>query len=500
MVPGLSMSVKVQGRGRARATRARAVAILGGTIVAALVWITALPEHFEIPNWFYRLSWRGLDPSPLVVPLVLLAVGVGYAARRAGAARAHRRALALLFATSLCAQAASLLLVGPHLETALDRFQGGHGAFLDAAVRERGRPLAEIVRAYPQEAESGRLGVFARSKPPGTFVIYAGIVRLSELTAVRTLVAPIADLAAARPTLRRHADAVATAVVFFPIVTALAVLPIVLLGLALTGRRDAGYDAALLWTSSPAVLVITHHTDGSWYVLLVACGAALGAYGARRDRPALSLAGGVALALAIWSSYGLLPGVGITGAAQLAASIASTPSGPTRPWLARASRHGAWLAAGVLVGLALLLVSGYFPDPIVSYRTAMAHHAEWKAFLIGGVWGLVGALEFWTWAGLPTLLLLALAMVSTLRHLDSRAARALAALALGVVAVHLLVMLYAGSNESARLWLFQLPAIACVIAIDLRRASPFASPRALLALAIAVNVVLVPITRASQPW
>ena len=176
------------------------------------------------------------------------------------------------------------------------------------------------------------------------------------------------------------------------------------------------------------------------------------------------------------------------------------PSGSTPRWLARAVRHGAWLAAGVLLGFALLLGSGYFPDPIEGYQTAIAHHAEWKSFLIGGVWGLVGALEFWTWAGLPTLLLLALAMVNALRRLDSRTTRALATLALGVAAVHVLVMAYAGSNESARLWLFQLPAIACVIAIDLRRASPFASPRALLALAIAMNIVLVPITRASQPW
>lgn len=480
----------------------RAVAIVLGGCGTAALWITGAPNGLS--SWFYRIHWRALRPEPSASVLAIVALALALASLRAASVRHHLRALVFLVLASLAMQGSSLLLVGPGLETAFERFDGGHGTFLEAAYRLRERPLGELLRGYHAEAERGSLGDFAPSKPPGTFALYAAIVGLSELPAVRHALAPIAAAAQARGVAGERAPRIAAAAVLFPMLTALVVLPIVLLGRALGGSLQVGYEAALLWASCPAVLVITHHTDGSWYALLVALGSALSALGARRDRRDLTIAAGLVLAIAIWSSYGLLPAIGIAGAAQLSASIADTSVRTPRAWVRRAARHGAILGVAIACALGALVLAGVFPDPPHGYEVAMEHHTRWKLSMIGGVWGLVGALELWMYAGFALLAVLLLAAAPALRVLfgsvPRRTVAASAALALGLLAVHLVVMLYAGSNESARLWLFQLPAIACACAIDLRRASPRRSPRALLALAVIAQLALVPLTRAAQPW
>ncbi|AKF05895.1 hypothetical protein [Sandaracinus amylolyticus] len=483
---------------RARAAWAlRALLVVVATGASIAAWVYGLPAALDLRNWFYPVRWRELDASPLafvlgaLVPLLLVIVW------RAARARRHVVALALLVGTSLAAQTASLLLVGPELETALERFEGGHGDFLRAAHAARERRLRDLLAAYPEEAEAGTFSNFGKSKPPGTFALYAWIEREGRTGPARTLLAPLRRLADRRPRLRTHPEAVAAAIVAFPVITSLVVIPIVLLGWALSGRSAPGYAAAVLWATCPAVLVVTHHADGSWYALLATTACALAALGGRTRRAWISGCGGLVLALGIWSSYGLLPVLALALGAQGAAVLAVTRSGARLALIRAVARQAIAFVLGLATGIAALVEGGVFPQPLEGYRTAMRYHTLWKMEYVGGVWGLTGGLELWMWVGFPLLALMLVAIATSARDLRSRSSRVVAALGAAFVAVHVVVMLVAGSNESARLWLFQVPIVAAIAGLGLARVRGGSS---LLALAVLAQLALVPITRAWQPW
>lgn len=477
---------------------ARAVVLGAATMGAAIGWGLGLPGVVGLEGWFYPVRWRGLDPSPfafwLALPLPLLLVLV----LRATAARRHAIALATVIAFNLTAQGASLLLVGPRLETVVERLTSGHGAFLVAAHQRRGHTL-DTIRAYRTESETGALGAFAPSKPPGTFAFYAALVTLAEQPLVRRTLDPLASLLGRTAALRPIAHAAACAAVAFPLLTALVVVPLVTLGRVVGGSARIGYAAALIWSSCPSVLVITHHTDGSLYPFLAVSACALAGLGTLRDAIALSFTAGLVLALAIWSSFGLLPAIAFAFGAPLAVAVRTRRILGGHAIAKRSAGHLFALGVGLLLGLGAFFVFRLFPDPIGAYRTAMAYHWRWKLGFVGGRWGLTGGVEFWAYAGLPLLASFALACGRAVCELKSGAGRALALSSLGVLGVHLVVMLYAGCSESARLWLFEVPFIALVAATDLVRLPGRRNGMIVAGLAVA-QLSLVPVVRAAQVW
>lgn len=477
----------------------RSILIVLAAAGGIALWAAGLPGHESTPNWFYPVRWRGLDASPLALALALSIPALVAWTLDAAARRRHALALASLVALSLAAQSASLLLVGPELQTAFERFEGGHAEFLVAAHAHEGRVI-ETLRAYPERSAEGALGAFAPSKPPGTLAFYAVVDAIGADEGVRDVLRPLRRRVVTRPRLRRIADGATAGIVLFPLFTALTVLPIVWLGAALGGRASIGYAAALIWATCPAVLVVTHHTDGALYPLLATLACALAAQGARRGSLGLSALAGVPLALAIWSSYGLLPVIGLALGAQLVAGLdARRGRGPASA-SAHVATHALALGVGLAAALGGLFAGGLFREPIEGYRTAMEYHYRWKLGFVGGRYGLTGGFEFWAWVGLPMLVAFVVACARGLRTIASPASRPPALAALGVLAVHLVLMLYAGSNESARLWLFQIPFLAVVIAADLRAASPVGRPDALVWLLVVANLALVPVVRAGQPW
>jgi hypothetical protein len=479
-------------------SRARAVILGAAALGAGAWWAIGLVGPVGLVNWFYPVRWRGLDPSPpalaiaLAVALPLLVFAVLAAAR----ARRHAAVLALLVATSLTAQGASLLAVGPPLGTVIDRFQGGHGAFLAAAHREHARPL-DAIRRYRVESEAGTLGPYAPSKPPGTFAFYVALEALSRVGALRAQLHPLAARVARTRTLAPLADAVALAAIAFPLLTALVVLPLVTLGRALSGNVRVGYAAALLWASCPSVLAITHHTDGSLYPLLAVGVCALVAGGAEHNAYRCSFAAGLVLALAIWSSFGLLPVFALAAGAPLTVALRTRRMLGVGAIATRASTHLLALGVGLALGLGALLAFGLFPDPLGAYQTAMLYHWRWKLGYVGGRWGLTGGIEFWAYAGLPLLASFVIACGRALGELGTAHARGLAVAALGVLAVHVAVMLAAGCNEAARLWLFEVPFVALVAAADLVRQP---GGTALVAGLTIAQFALALVVRASQAW
>ncbi len=313
------------GRRRARLAGLRrgGVIALSG-VVMCVAWAAALPGHEVTPNWFYPVVWRGLSPAVWSVPLLVGAAGlVVLAIRQASAVRA----LGGLVVASFLAQIGSLGLVGPGLSTALARFEGGHGTFLAAAHTHAAAWWSTLVQ-YGRLAQDGALGPFAPSKPPGTLAYYFAVDAVGSLDPRGVLLGPMVRAAEARPALRAFAQSAAAGVWVFPVTTALSVLAVAALGASTTGRARTGVMAAALWATCPAVLVVSHHTDGALFPALAATACALATFAARQTVEGralrgvgLGLAAGLVVALSVWCSFGLLPVVGLALAGQTAAGV-----------------------------------------------------------------------------------------------------------------------------------------------------------------------------------
>jgi hypothetical protein len=472
------------------------IAVLAAaTCGTAAIFSFGVPGVTSIPNWYYAVGWRGLDPHPLSLVLLPAAAALVVAALHV---RRSWMAIAMLVAASLIGQTGTTLLRGEHLETAYTHLGDGHAQFIRAAHDHRGR-MFETLRNYDREVHDHNLGDFAPSKPPGTLAFYGILDAIAAVPAVHASLTGLRVQAARTPSLAPTADSAAVGVIAFPLLTALIVIPVWLLGWGMTGSTSTARATAAIWATSPSVLIVGYHTDGALFPLLGTVGVALAAIAVRRERPFASFAAGVVLAIAGWTSYGMLATIPLAIAAiALNAWAKRSAHGPTE--VSRlAARHVLALFFGLAVGWAVLFALGVLADPFTGYRRALFHHARWKLGMVGRLYGFTGSLEFWLWTGLPMLAALLFSGWQALRELRTTYLRE-ALLVLGLIAFHLALMWRAGSNECVRLWLFQVPFVAAVIAPRLVRASPVRRPMLLTMALAGFNLVLVPIVRSGQQW
>ncbi len=477
--------------------RAHRIALGLGLVLLVSIgaWVLGLPFVGALPAWFYLpVGPRALEPSAWVwlggicAPLAWLALRL---------ARRHiALSIAVLVALSIGAQVTVLAM---DEGTAISRLEQGHGEFFRIAHERRGRYL-ETMREYEALAEGGALGVFAPSKPPGTLSFYMALDALSEWGPIAALVAPQRAELAARPALRGHVATAALGVVAMPFFTALALIPIVLLARRLGGSSEEAAAAGVLYATQPGILLISYHADGALFPLVAVSVVLLAVVGGRQARlaPRLSWLGaaGAALALGVWCNFSMLPLIGMLGI-LLAGLRAEAGAGP------KDAIGGAAIDAAILVAvltLAILWGVGLFAHPLDRFAAALEHHRRWKSGAIGGVFGAVGALEFWLWAGPPLAMVFVLAVLGAVRRAARWTLLPGDALAIAALAVHLVMAIATGCVEAARLWLWVTPFFVIVAARFLRRCGPIGSPEQLWVQLALCQVALTLVMRFCQPW
>jgi len=467
-------------------------------LVAVGAWVLGLPGVESLPVWFYRpLGPRALHPSgwvmagALCVPLSMLAFWL---------VRRGRVALSLVLLV-IIGIGAQVTVLAMDQGTGISRLEQGHGEFFRVAHERRGQ-YWETMRDYDALAEAGTLGVFAPSKPPGTLSFYMLLDALSELGPVAALAAPLQAELRTRPALRPFVSSAAAGVLGMPLFTALALIPIFFLARRLGGSPEEAMAAGLLYATQPGVLLISFHADGALFPLLAVVVVLLAVSGRRQGRRprqiGLLCGAGAALALGVWCNFSTLPLIGMLGI--LLVGLRAEAGASPKDALFGATLDLLIILGAALIVLGLLWSSGLFAHPIDRFHAALEHHRRWKNGAIGGVFGAVGALEFWLWAGPPLLLVFVLAVLGSARRVVRSTLLPGDGLVLATLAVHLVMAIATGCVEAARLWLWVTPFLVIAAARFLRRHGPTGSPEQLWVQLAACQVGLTFVMRFCQPW
>ncbi|MFW5925534.1 MAG: hypothetical protein ACOCV4_05160 [Myxococcota bacterium] len=466
---------------------------------ATMAFVAAgMPGLSQVPGWFYRPGHRGLGEAlPLAVGAVtvpaLLWAGLTWARRDR-----YAPVLVALVVASFVAQVALVFADARGVDDAFRWQVDGHGEMARLARAKRDA-LPDILRHYDEWMAQRELGSFTPSKPPGTFAVYVGVDALADVLPVERWLGPLVEQARAHPEIGDRADTAALAFVLFPLLTALALPLVVVLGGLLLGSRPAGFVAGLLTLSSPAVLLIQQHLDGALYPLLALGVVVLATLGARRWAPWWTAAAGVLWGLSLYVSFSLLP---VAGLALGAVALVATDGIRGRDRAVRVHRAGWHVAAfgfGAVVGLAAL-VEGLDFELARRLTNALAYHEVWKRGVPEGPWRAWALAEFAVYLSVPLAAAWLWRAAADGTRLATQRFQPAHLRASGLLLFAVLLSLASGTNEVARLWLFLVPFVALAVAGGLPEAAKgdrWWAPGAWLA---ACQGVVALVLQANQPW
>ncbi|MBI5480544.1 MAG: hypothetical protein HY906_16925 [Deltaproteobacteria bacterium] len=428
------------------------LAAIGGVALLLILGMLFAPEHARLlPVICYRIEPRSIGAG---VVLALTFLGFPFAVRLVLSDAAAWRKLVAAVALGFGLQWSFALAEQKGTRPLLERlWETGHAEFLRLSMT----PLPpDYVRRYDDYGIRQKW-LYARTKPPGALVVYRAVAVVAK--------GPVGGSAerlfygeAPRDFLT-HARMRLSGVLFvlFPLLTFLALVPLVYLARPLAGERGA-WLAVLLYPVTPSALLVTMHLDGAIYPLF-GCAALALALAARR-RAWLAAAGGAVL------SRGVLITVGRRALVPLAGALAVLGPGegaerPARARLLRALGQGALFAAGFLaVHLFFMVALGY--RPFARYADARLVHHVWKTTISLQPWLTLNPIQFVLWVGIPVMGAFLADTVLGLTRGGWRTVRGLFGPLL-VVVILVTNQLGEAKSEVMRLWLFFVP-LVCVAA------------------------------------
>jgi hypothetical protein len=342
----------------------------------------------------------------------------------------------------------------------------GHAEFIRLGSTRKMSP-GEVLEHY--EELHGRNARYLPSKPPGQMLAYMGLSRIADA------VMPAEPRPATLGKLVRD-DAnwrLLNLVTFvLPFGAALAAALIVPLTRKLAPPTSTVAVAAGLALTAPIVL-ITLHFDQAVYPFLTIGWLICAAYGGASSRR--SWVWGLALGVLTWA--GLFVSFSLLGALPLTLAAFWTMTQGV-PWSERGRRlRGIVLggAIGFIVPSVLLFLVWHY-NPFVRYQHAMAYHAAWKRWdptlrniVILGILDLV---EF-AWSVGPVIGPAIVAMVAGTIRIWQRRPSGLDVFAAALGPTFFVLAFFGRTAaETARLWMFLLPAILLVGVNALQTADP----------------------------
>lgn len=457
---------------------------MDAAIVHWAILFFRIPLFQSLREWFWPFTDKALPHLWLALPLAAVALAVVLIAFRWPGRIA--RNLALIVVLAWANSMTFALMEGRGMEPLSERLaKTGHAEFaLMAAVYH---DFGIVARHYEEILTAGaRPPVYSQTKPPGTLLFSMAIERCANfITPANTLQ-------------NRFDHLIRFAGFAYPIIAALAVLPLFFFARAIAGESVA-YAASLLYIFAPNVALIAMELDQVLLsTLFVTC--LYLAERAGRGRPLVwSAMAGLASYLAIYVSFSMLPVIPIC----LALFLAAWALDPNANRAAIALRSlGGFVFGFALAYAAMRLAFDY--DPYSRYRAAIAFHEKWKKWTpgLGNViyFAFVNYIEFASWIGFPLTLLFFVFVFRASADLSKRRPSKAGFLALSVVAVLVLLGAFGKTkSEVARLWLFLVPCVATVVAGGLAERFPAKFQKILLVL-LALQFVTTILMKANQDF
>lgn len=424
----------------------RVLPIIAG---ASVLHLLAVMAHVPLYETFFQYQSKPLGGALALGMIAAAAAGLILAVR---SRLQGWRYLYALVALSLMLQHGLALTEGRGLEALRDRaVTTGHAEFARLAIALP--DSLEMITGYETLLHQRQLGRFAPSKPPGTLLLYMVTERVAQAFGGSD----------------RFTTLTWAMTWSWPLLAALAVVPLYYLALTLFGASEARLAAALLITA-PSFNLVQLHTDQAFFpalftlcLLLLAWAGRVQAAGGKVDGPAL--AAGASLYIAAFFQLPLVFAAPLIFALVAAERFTRDPLPLCR---ARLLEYAGMTAAGFGIAAALGWVLLNY-NPAVRYLAAMGYHGSLKAAQAPATlpFGLFNLAEFFTWAGVPLVGLGIAGLTRAWRHWRCGLRRGPDGL-LGLAAALGLVLIYFAFfartiSEVARLWLFLVP-VLCLLA------------------------------------
>ncbi|NJN82137.1 MAG: hypothetical protein HC802_07580 [Caldilineaceae bacterium] len=429
--------------------------IVGCTFVQWLILAAQIPLLTRLPDWFWPLRRTPLSAQWLLLIVAVLAILIVAAVLRQPARTWLN--LTLLVALGVAFQFGFSLSEGRGLDGLRDRIvTTGHAEFARVAVEQRS--MGDVLVNYEALAQSGELGAYARSKPPGQLLLYM----LSERLAYGVQPHEDPDL--------RLAWFQTVATFLWPILSYLVLVPLYFLATALLGatgsHATSAWHVTLLYLFAPPVALMALQADQVFFPLIFTLCLLAGFHATRADRIWMLLLAGALGYLALFVSFGLVViAPFLIGFAFYFGHAAGSRDAR------RIARQLLLMAAGALLfDLLLRLLAGY--DLFVRYRAAVAFHQSWKGWdnnlLDVAYYAGLNLIEYAFWIGAPLTILAALAWWRAAEQVQFLPWRLIVSQALILAAVICALAIFGRTKaEVARLWLFLLPYVCLVAAYEL---------------------------------
>jgi hypothetical protein len=459
-------------------------------VLVALVHLSILafrlPLLDGLPGWFYELRPKSIGPWYLIVGLAAIPA-IGWLVWQR---LRNRRFLGvcLLAVLGFAFQQGFAWSEGDGIDGMRRSIvTSGHAEFASIAVQQPS--LWDVLTDYEDKLRRDELGSFARSKPPGTLLVYMATERLARPLARDQT--PESRLQATRN----------LASVAWPLICYLALLPLFLVLRHLLGE-DAAFVACLFYLVVPSVTLMTLHTDQFLFPVLLMTTVWMAVEAQRRHSWAWAVATGAALYLSAFFTFALLLAVPI--AAAFAVAIERQAD---RPMAGDRAGPLAKTACGAAIGfgaLAVLFAVGLHYDLVTRLRESNLHHAQWRNWEGGASetfhYAWLDYLEFAVWLGVPITLL---SLAGIRRAVLSGIKGDYGKLVLPAFAL-LVAFLYLGffgktKSEAARLWLPLVPLCCGLAAAELHDRDPSRLGAAAAAV-LALQWLTVWLTKASQDF
>jgi hypothetical protein len=393
-----------------------------------------VPVFQSLPFWFYPLQTITVNPSYLGFCALALGIALVIINLRC---KVFLKLLVLVIIGSAI-QYGLAFSKNRGLDGLRDRMvSSGHAEFADVAVRTNPK---DVIFNYQQLASNGEIGMYPNSKPPGTLLLYMVFDRVANYF--------LPDSTRPRAEILRDFAALT-----WPVFSMLPIVLIFYLSALMMGRFYS-LLASFLWTTIPAVNLITLHADQAFFPLLGLSFALCFTAGLKRDKLELFFLSGVLLGFAAFFSFGILV-LGIWSLSFL--------------WLTNFSvqrkiRSTLFFLSGVVFFASVIWLSlGY--DFVGGYAYAKNFHLEWKgwdgSFETYIKAALTNLIEYTVWTGAPVIVLFLYAFVTAVSALCASKPRSWvgnSTIALSVTVLFLLVF-GATKAETARLWLFLTPLV-----------------------------------------
>jgi hypothetical protein len=470
-------------RSASRVRGAFVVATLAATLTAMVLLVRRVPTVQRLPLWFW--GFHDKPTSPVVCLFLLLALSVALVGLHLRRTPSRRLIVDVLpfFVFGLVLQYGVAASEMRGIQGIRDRFlRSGHVQFAHIAVFEP--DLVDVLVHYDSFTTKPNM-IFARSKPPGTVIMYI-LVERASLILPRALAeyAPEPDMS---ESMLRSAN---MAVLVFPLFSMLVLFPLGALARAFLPAGVARWPL-LLYALCPPVDLIPLHLDQALFPLLQTT-LTLVLFRVARERVPLKawllvVAAGGLIWASLFITFSLLPGIVLAvlfGAAEVLFERDMTMN-------ARIGRiaRGAGVLVVVFFVLSVIAYALMRYDPIVRFQHAMAHHKQFKTWQASAdvvvASAFLDAVEYVYVLGLPLMAGFFWALGGHLRRCALRTSTSFDRFAaLTALVLVLLPLTSMTQGEVARLWLFLVPNVVLLAAAGVRALAPAATLTTFAGLAV----------------